>query len=112
MALNADSRPDLLRVVITHEDELAASHADLQVKVRGSSLVTGNAALTKAREVAALVQALAGVGVPEASIRVEDIAVQVESGSRNRTRTNLSVSRFRGLRSRWPAARGRSLQYC
>lgn len=80
MALEADDRPDLLRVVVTHEDELEASYADLQVTVRGSSLVTGNAALTKAREVAALVQALAGVGVPESSIRVEDIAVQVESG--------------------------------
>lgn len=80
MTHDADVRPDLLRVVVTHEDELAASYADLRVTVRGSSLVTGNAALSKAREVAVLVQALAVVGVPETSIRVEDIAVQVESG--------------------------------
>jgi hypothetical protein len=76
----ASWRPDLLRVVITREDELEASHADLRVTVRGSSLVTGSAALTKAREVAALVSTLGGIGVPEASIRVEDVAVQVESG--------------------------------
>ncbi len=76
----ASGRPDLLRVVITREDELEASHADLRVTVRGSSLVTGSAALTKAREVAALVSALGGIGVPEGSIRVEDVAVQVESG--------------------------------
>jgi hypothetical protein len=55
--------PDLLRVAITHEDELEASHADLLVTVRGSSLVTGSAALTKAREVAALV----AVGVPSST---------------------------------------------
>jgi uncharacterized protein YggE len=72
--------PDLLQVVVTHEDELAATHADLRVTVRGSSLVTGDAALKKAREVAAMVQALAAVGIAEDAIRVEDISVQVESG--------------------------------
>ena len=29
MALDADVRPDLLRVVVTHEDEPSASHAVL-----------------------------------------------------------------------------------
>jgi uncharacterized protein YggE len=75
-----ETRPDLITVQITHESELEASHVDLFVTVKGSSLVTGSAALTKAREVAALVSALGTVGVKQAAIRVEDIAAQVESG--------------------------------
>ena len=73
-------RPDVVEVVITHATELEASYADLLVAVKGSSFVTGNAALTKAREVAALVAALAGAGIPQADVRVEDISVQIESG--------------------------------
>jgi len=80
MAFEVERRPDLIQVVITHEDEVEASWADLFVTVKGSSLVTGSAALTKAREVAALVAALGGVGVPEADVRVEDVAAHVESG--------------------------------
>lgn len=75
-----EERPDSIIVSVVHEDELAATYADLRVTVKGSSFFTGGAARTKAREVASLVQGLGAVGVPEAAIHVEDVAVQVESG--------------------------------
>ena len=71
---------DLIQVVMTHETEIEADHADLYVTVQGSSLVTGAAALGKAREVAQLVAGLATVGVNEADIGVESISALVESG--------------------------------
>jgi uncharacterized protein YggE len=80
MSAEALVHPDVIEVVVTHEEELAASHAFLQVSVKGSSLVTGDAALSKAREVSALVAALAAQGVPQADIRVENIQAEVSSG--------------------------------
>ena len=50
------------------------------VTVEGSSLVTGSAALKKAREVAVLVSALAEVGIGEESIGVERIEARTSSG--------------------------------
>ncbi|MBS2027800.1 MAG: SIMPL domain-containing protein [Deltaproteobacteria bacterium] len=76
----SESRPDVIQVEVRLEEEVEASHAFLHVTVKGSSLVTGNAALTKAREVAALVQALEGVGVSQKEIRVENIYAEVSSG--------------------------------
>jgi uncharacterized protein YggE len=71
---------DLLHVVVDHEEEVAATHADLFVSVKGSSTITGAAALTQAREVAALVAAVKAVGVAEADIQVRSARVEVASG--------------------------------
>jgi uncharacterized protein YggE len=52
------SRPDVLVISTRHEEDVAADHAYLLVTVEGSSLVTGRAALKKAKEVSALVEEL------------------------------------------------------
>lgn len=95
-------RPDVIEVVVTHEEELAASHAFLQVSVRGASLVTGDAALSKAREVATLVSALEAVGVPQKDIRIEDIRAEVTSGLLTKSSSatyglNVRCDRLEGL---------------
>ena len=83
--MDADKQPDTLEVFATHEEELAANAADLVVTVKGSSLVTGAAALTKAREVAALVEDLIKVGMPQKDIFLEDVSAEVSNGLLSRS---------------------------
>lgn len=71
---------DLLKVSVSHSEELQADQADLQVTIRGSSLIHGNAALTKAREVRQLVEALTGLGLPERQIQLREVYAEVSSG--------------------------------
>ena len=71
---------DLIRIVASETEDVDADQADLLVTVEGSSLITGSAALKKAREVAALVSALAEVGIEERSIGVERIEARTTSG--------------------------------
>ncbi len=71
---------DLIRIVASENEDVDADQADLLVTVEGSSLVTGSAALKKAREVAVLVSALAEVGIEERSIGVERIEARTTSG--------------------------------
>ena len=72
--------PNIIRVVVEHREEVRADHADLLVIVRGSSLVTGKAALTKAREVNQLVTDLAGLGVLEDAISLLSVHAQTTTG--------------------------------
>jgi len=74
------SEVDVIQVLVSVEEELEAAYADLRVSVKGSSLVTGNAALNKAREVAQLVSSLSAVGITQAEIHVENIYAEVSSG--------------------------------
>src|SRR5262249_17470454 len=62
------------------EEDVTADHADLFVTVEGSSLVTGRAALKKAKEVSALVEELERSGVSLEQIRLEGVQAQVTSG--------------------------------
>ena len=43
-----DAKPDTIKVSASHKEEIFASHADLHVTVKGSSVVSGNEALKKA----------------------------------------------------------------
>ncbi len=71
---------DLIRVVATDSEDVDADQADLMVTVEGSSLVTGTAALKKAREVSVLVAALAEVGIEQSAIGVERVEARTTSG--------------------------------
>ena len=53
---DAQSPPDVVVITARHEESVAAERAELLVTVQGSSLVTGRAALKKAKEVSALVE--------------------------------------------------------
>jgi uncharacterized protein YggE len=72
--------PDVLIIEAEHHEELSADRAELIVTVQGSSLVTGRAVLTKAREVARLVEELARFGIAADDISLEDVQAEVSSG--------------------------------
>lgn len=63
-----------------YEEELAADSAELYVRVSGTALFTGRAALTQAKEVAAIVQALKGVGLDDSAIELLSVSAEVRSG--------------------------------
>ena len=73
-------RPDVLVISARHEEDVAAEHADVLVSVQGSSLVTGRAALKKAKEVSALVEELERCGLSLEKIRLEGVRAEVSSG--------------------------------
>ena len=78
-------RETTISVTATRRQEVAADKAELQVTIKGSSLVTGSAALKKAKEVNELVTALLAVGVKEDELSLRGIQVQSSSGVLART---------------------------
>jgi uncharacterized protein YggE len=76
----AHPRPDVIVITARHEEDVAADRADVLVTVQGSSLVTGRAALKKAKEVSALVEELERRGVPLEEIHLEAVHAEVSSG--------------------------------
>jgi uncharacterized protein YggE len=78
--LSTQSNPDVIVITAKHEALLEAERAELRVVVQGSSLITGRAALRKAKEVSKLVQELALVGIGEGQIRLEGVQAEVSSG--------------------------------
>lgn len=81
----AGERPDLIKVLVVHREEVRADRADLFVVVKGSSLVTGDAALKKAREVGQLVADLTGHGLPESDIQLEGVYAEAATGMLGRS---------------------------
>src|SRR5574338_678352 len=74
-----DTKPDTIKISVSHYEEIFASHANLYVTVKGSSVVSGDEAMKKAREVSQLVEALTGFGLgPEA---IQLLGVHIESAS-------------------------------
>src|SRR5512134_1242103 len=88
-----DTKPDTIKISASHQEEIFASHANLHVTVKGSSVVSGNEALKKAREVSQLVEALTGFGLsPEA---VQLLGVQIETASGVLLRSSSATYRLR-----------------
>lgn len=75
-----ESKPDTIHITASHREEIFASHADLFVTVRGSSVISGNEAMKKAREVSALVDELTRAGVPAEDIHLQGVHVETSSG--------------------------------
>jgi uncharacterized protein YggE len=75
----------IIEVTISEAEEIEADHADLSVIIRGTSLFTGQAALTKAREVAQLVAALQAVGIQKTDIRLQGVHADSSSGVLGKT---------------------------
>ena len=76
----ASDEPDVISINARYEEVVSADHADLLVTVEGSSLVTGRAALKKAKEVSALVEELERCGVRLEEIHLEGVQAEVSSG--------------------------------
>lgn len=80
-----DARPDGIKVSIVHHEEVRADRADLFVVIKGSSLVTGDAALKKAREVGLLVTELTAHGLEESDIRIQGVYAEASTGMLGRS---------------------------
>ena len=88
-------RETTISVTATRRQEIAADRVDLRVTIKGSSLVTGSAALKKAKEVNQLVTALLAVGVKEDEIILQDIQVESSNGALIRTSSASYTLRIR-----------------
>ncbi len=76
-----ETKPDTIKVSAFHREEIFASHANLYVTVKGSSLVSGNEAMKKAREVTQLVEALTRFGLSPDAIHLQGVRLETSSGT-------------------------------
>ncbi len=76
-----DTKPDTIKVSASHREEIFASHANLYVTVKGSSIVSGNEAMKKAKEVSQLVEALTRFGLSPDSIQLQGVRIEAASGA-------------------------------
>ena len=76
-----ESKPDTIKISASHREEILASHADLFVTVKGSSVVSGNEAMKKAKEVSQLVDELTRFGISTENIHLQGVHVETSSGA-------------------------------
>ena len=76
-----DTKPDTIKVSALHREEIFASYANLFVTVRGSSVVSGNEAMKKAREVSQLVEALTSFGLSPEAVQLLGVHIETSSGT-------------------------------
>ena len=76
-----DTKPDTIKVSALHREEIFASHANLFVTVRGSSVVSGNEAMKKAKEVSQLVEALTSFGLSPEAVQLLGVHIETSSGT-------------------------------
>ncbi len=74
-----DHKPDTIKITAFHREEIFASHANLFVSVKGSSVVSGDQAMKKAKEVSGLVEALIRFGLSTDALQL--LGVHIETSS-------------------------------
>jgi uncharacterized protein YggE len=75
-----DTKPDTIKITASQREEIQATLADLYISIKGSSLVSGDAALKKAREVSLLVEELTRFGLPAEAIHLQSVHAEAASG--------------------------------
>jgi len=76
-----ESKPDTIKISALHREEIFASHANLYVTVKGSSVISGNEAMKKAREVSQLVDALTSYGLSLDALQLLGVHIESSSGA-------------------------------
>ncbi|HKY54721.1 MAG TPA: SIMPL domain-containing protein [Anaerolineales bacterium] len=76
-----ESKPDTIKVSAMHREEIFASHANLYVTVKGSSIVSGNEAIKKAKEVNQLVEALTSFGLSPDAVHLQGVRIETATGA-------------------------------
>jgi uncharacterized protein YggE len=76
-----DVKPDTIKVSASHREDIFASHANLYVTVKGSSIVSGNEAMKKAKEVSGLVEALTKFGLSPDAVQLQEVRIETASGA-------------------------------
>jgi len=75
-----ETKPDTIKVSANHREEIFASYANLFVTVKGSSVVSGNEAMKKAKEVNLLVEALTRFGLSPDAVQLQGVRIETASG--------------------------------
>ncbi|MEP6895926.1 MAG: SIMPL domain-containing protein [Chloroflexota bacterium] len=75
-----ESKPDTIKISVTQREEIFANRADLFVTVKGSSVVSGDQALKKAKEVSQLVEALTSFGLSPEAVHLQGVHIETASG--------------------------------
>ena len=70
----------LIRVQEADFEEVSAQHVDFFLQVKGMSLIVGDAALNKAREVQQLVNELKAIGATDADIKLLGVQADASTG--------------------------------
>jgi hypothetical protein len=70
----------LIRVQEVESEEVPAQHVDFFLTIKGASLIVGDAALNKAREVQQLITELKTLGVTDAEIKLLGVQADVSTG--------------------------------
>lgn len=76
-----ESKPDTIKISASHREEILADRADMFVNVKGSSLVSGDQAMKKAKEVSQLVEALTSFGLSPDAIQLQGVHIESSSGT-------------------------------
>ncbi len=76
-----DTKPDTIKISTFHREEIFASRANLFVTVKGSSFVSGNEAMKKAKEVSQLVEALTSFGLENNATQLLGVHIEMSSGT-------------------------------
>src|SRR4030095_1339928 len=76
-----ESKPDTIKVSASQREEISANRAELFVTVKGSSLVSGDQAMKKAKEVSQLVEALTSFGLSPEAIQLQGVHIETASGT-------------------------------
>ena len=76
-----DSKPDTIKVSASQREELSANRAELFVTVKGSSLISGDQAMKKAKEVSQLVEALTSFGLSPDAIQLQGVHIETATGT-------------------------------
>ena len=75
-----ESKPDTIKISAAHKEEIFATHANLHVTVKGSSIVNGAEAMKKAKEVTMLLEALIRLGIKEEAFSLQGVHIEGASG--------------------------------
>ena len=75
-----ESKPDTIKISTSQREEIFANRADLFVTVKGSSVVSGDQALKKAKEVSQLVEALTSYGLRPEALHLQGVHIETASG--------------------------------
>ena len=76
-----ETKPDTIKISAIHKEEIFADRADLFVTVRGSSLVSGDQAMKKAKELSQLVEALTSFGLSPEAVQLTGVRTETSSGA-------------------------------
>jgi uncharacterized protein YggE len=76
-----NTKPDTIKISVSHKEEIFADRVDLHVTVRGSSVVSGDQAMKKAKEVNQLVEALTSFGLSPEAIQLQGVRLETSSGA-------------------------------